>query len=281
MSQLRKSSSAVFAGGLRILRDFMRHQAPSRTTRLTLESAPRSKNRGMSITIRHVVGFACLAVFLAPVTQAQQSTAPATPSVHQHDTESRDHFEHRFDNVEALIERFDDPARDEWQMPSRVIDALGIGRGDVVADIGAGTGYFSVRLARLPARPAVYAVDIEPALVTHLRHRAMLEGLTNVTAVQAAADPEQSARTGRRRIDRRHLPPHHQPCGLLHGPQGSNETGRSSGHRRLQEGSPGRATGGVPVLSSQIHDELTSAGFSLQAQHDFLPRQIFLVFTAS
>ena len=85
--------------------------------------------------------------------------------MHQHGDQTPDHFAHRFDNVEELVKRFDDPARDAWQMPSRVIDALQLAPGEVVADIGAGTGYFTVRLARAAARPKVYAVDVEPSMV--------------------------------------------------------------------------------------------------------------------
>jgi Precorrin-6B methylase 2 len=58
-------------------------------------------------------------------------------------------------------------------MPSRVIDALHIAPGEVIGDIGAGTGYFTVRLARAGAKPKVYAVDIEPSMIEHLRHAAM------------------------------------------------------------------------------------------------------------
>src|ERR1700731_3385703 len=98
-----------------------------------------------------------------------------------------DHMEHHFD-PKASAKSFDDPARDAWQMPDRVIAALNLKRGQVVADIGAGTGYFSVRLAKSEAGPKVYAVDIEPSMVSYLRERAAKEGLNNVTAVQAAAD---------------------------------------------------------------------------------------------
>jgi predicted methyltransferase len=73
------------------------------------------------------------------------------------------HREHRFDDPERYAKSFDDPARDEWQMPARVIETLALAPGQVVADIGAGTGYFSVRLAKAAARPKVYAVDIEKA----------------------------------------------------------------------------------------------------------------------
>jgi cyclopropane fatty-acyl-phospholipid synthase-like methyltransferase len=105
----------------------------------------------------------------------------------EHEKAHADHMEHHFDPKESAT-RFDDPARDMWQLPDRVIAALNLKRGEIVADIGAGTGYFSVRLAKSEAAPKVYAVDIEPSMVSYLRERAAKEGLKNVTAVQAAAD---------------------------------------------------------------------------------------------
>lgn len=96
-----------------------------------------------------------------------------------------DHMQHRFDDPAKFAKSFDDPKRDEWQMPSRVIDAPGLKAGMAVADIGAGTGYFSMRLARVSPGLAVYSVDIEPKMVEHLTHRAAGEKLGNVTAVLA------------------------------------------------------------------------------------------------
>ena len=96
-----------------------------------------------------------------------------------------DHMEHRFDNPKQLATRFDDPARDAWQEPDRVIEALGLKRGQTVADIGAGTGYFTVRLAKSETAPKVYAVDIEQSMVSYLSERAAQEHLSNVVAVQA------------------------------------------------------------------------------------------------
>ena len=97
-------------------------------------------------------------------------------------------MEHRFDNPEQYAKLFDDPARDEWQMPDRVIDTLALAPGQIVADIGAATGYFTVRLAKAAARPKVYAVDIEKSMVEYVQQRAEKEGLTQVVAVQASAD---------------------------------------------------------------------------------------------
>jgi len=57
----------------------------------------------------------------------------------------------------------EDPGRDEWQKPHEVITALNLHAADVVADIGAGTGYFARRFAMHAAK--VYAVDIDPALL--------------------------------------------------------------------------------------------------------------------
>ena len=56
-----------------------------------------------------------------------------------------DHMDHRFDDPERYAKSFNDPARDAWQMPARVIEALKLPEDASVADIGAGTGYFSVR----------------------------------------------------------------------------------------------------------------------------------------
>ena len=102
-----------------------------------------------------------------------------------------DHMEHRFANPEELAKSFDDPARDRWQAPDRVLDVLGLKPGMAVADIGAGTGYFSVRLAKSPARPRVFAVDIEPEMVTYLAKRATTEHLDNIAPILASAsDPK-------------------------------------------------------------------------------------------
>ena len=98
-----------------------------------------------------------------------------------------DHMDHNFDPA-LSAKSFDDPARDAWQMPDRVIAALHLKPGQSVADIGSGTGYFSIRLAKSQPAAKVYGADIEPAMVNYLRQRAAREGSRNVAALQAAAD---------------------------------------------------------------------------------------------
>src|SRR5208283_3910262 len=94
--------------------------------------------------------------------------------------EPRDHHGNPVD-LDEYIARLDDPARDEWQRPDVVLNALGITRTSVVCDVGAGTGYFALRLAKRAAQ--VYAVDVEPQLLVLLRDRVSSAGLQNVTPV--------------------------------------------------------------------------------------------------
>lgn len=98
------------------------------------------------------------------------------------------HKHHRFDNAEAWAPQFDSPERAAWQKPDEVIAALALAPDAQVADLGAGTGYFAVRLARAVPRGRVFAGDLEPDMVRYLRERAAKEGLTNLEAVQGAPD---------------------------------------------------------------------------------------------
>jgi SAM-dependent methyltransferase len=98
---------------------------------------------------------------------------------------------HRFDNAEAWAKDFDAPSRDAWQAPERVLAALELGPGMVVADVGAGTGYFAVRLARAVPDGQVIATDIEPDMIRYLTERAAREALGNLRAVLTPpADPQ-------------------------------------------------------------------------------------------
>jgi ubiquinone/menaquinone biosynthesis C-methylase UbiE len=82
--------------------------------------------------------------------------------------------------------------RDEWQEPQRVMDSLGIADGARVADIGAGGGWFTIRLAhRVGPNGVVYAEDIQPEMIESIRRRVVREGLTNVEPkLGTATDPQ-------------------------------------------------------------------------------------------
>ena len=84
---------------------------------------------------------------------------------------------------------FEDPKRDEKLQINRVMDVLKIGEGSGVADIGAGSGWFTVRAARrVGARGAVFAVEINPEYVAHIEGRARSENLPQVRAVLGRED---------------------------------------------------------------------------------------------
>lgn len=100
---------------------------------------------------------------------------------------------HRFENAEVWAKDFDNPARDAWQQPERVLAALELHPKMIVADIGAGTGYFAVRIARAVPDGQVIATDIEPDMVRYMTERAAREGLTNLRAVRTPPDSPQLA----------------------------------------------------------------------------------------
>jgi ubiquinone/menaquinone biosynthesis C-methylase UbiE len=88
----------------------------------------------------------------------------------------------------ALLET---PDRDIWQKPDRIMDALGIADGSVVADLGAGGGWFTIRLARrVGPNGIVYAEDINRLMIEATERRVGREGLTNVrTRLGTAENP--------------------------------------------------------------------------------------------
>lgn len=191
-----------------------------------------------------------------------------------------DHMQHRFDDAERWAKSFDDPARDAWQMPDRVIAAIGLQPGQSVADIGAGTGYFSVRLAKAQPAATVYAVDIEPSMVAHLAKRAAAEHLKNIVAVQAGAD-------------RTNLPQpvdvvllvdvyHHLPNrpAYFRTLAASLKPGARVAIVDFRKDSPEGPPVEFRFTAEQIEAEMRQAGFKLDTSHTFLPRQHFLVFRA-
>src|ERR1041385_3240740 len=96
----------------------------------------------------------------------------APPAEHHHEPSSHPaHHEpmvHRFEHADQWAPVFDDPKRDAWQMPDRVVASLELAPGMTVADIGAGTGYFEARLAKaVGADGHVLALDIETDMIRY------------------------------------------------------------------------------------------------------------------
>jgi SAM-dependent methyltransferase len=84
---------------------------------------------------------------------------------------------------------FEDPKRDKKLQINRVMDLLGIHTGSAVADIGAGSGWFSVRAARrVGSSGRVYAVDINPSYVDYIHGRAQKEKLPNIRTILSKSD---------------------------------------------------------------------------------------------
>ncbi len=83
-------------------------------------------------------------------------------------------------------------AREKEEAPEAALDAIGIQKGMNVADIGAGTGYFSIRIAkRVGPTGKIYANDIQPEMLDRLREKSEREGLTNIeTVLGSEADPK-------------------------------------------------------------------------------------------
>ena len=81
------------------------------------------------------------------------------------------------------------PDREQWQKPDQIMDALAVADGSVVADLGAGSGWFTVRLARrVGPLGRVYAEDIQPQMIDVIKSRMQRENLSNVTTVLGTAE---------------------------------------------------------------------------------------------
>lgn len=101
---------------------------------------------------------------------------------HGHAGEGRDALGNPED-LERYLERLESPERAEWQRPDEVVAALGLAPGGVACDVGAGPGYFTLRLARaVGAAGKVYAIEAEPRMLDVLLSRLERAGLGNVVA---------------------------------------------------------------------------------------------------
>lgn len=174
---------------------------------------------------------------------------------------------------------FDSPGRDERLQINRVLDTLSITPGKTVADIGAGSGWFTVRAAkRVTDSGTVYAVDINPQAITYIENRAQKENLHNIKTILGKPDNPS-------------LPPHAidavlllktyhevaEPVALLRNLRTSLAPGAKVGIIDRNGNGEDHGTDRQVV----VH-EAEEAGYSLSGHYDFVKgdkMDYFLVFT--
>jgi len=129
-----------------------------------------------------------------------RSTTPSDNAGHAHDPKHppidcplrkagiNPHELKPFGDVDKYIKFLDRADRAGWQKPDAVVKALGLSGDETVADVGAGSGYFTFRLARALPRGKVVAIDVEPEMVRHVHHKARSEGIKNIEVVLGKAD---------------------------------------------------------------------------------------------
>jgi ubiquinone/menaquinone biosynthesis C-methylase UbiE len=162
---------------------------------------------------------------------------------------------------------FEDPARAQKLQVERVMDLLGIKRGSHVADIGAGSGWFTVRSARrVGSEGMVYAVEINPGYIRHIQRRAKREKLSNIRTVLGKPHDPMLPRAG---IDAALLlKTYHeiaQPIAFLRRLRPALRPGARLGV--IDRGGKGDDHG---VNADVVIKEAAQAGFRLVAQHDFV-----------
>jgi ubiquinone/menaquinone biosynthesis C-methylase UbiE len=213
-------------------------------------------------------------LFLVAVTAA----APGFPQAAATPPE----MHHRHGDPMAYIASLDDPARDAYQKPDEVLEALALRPGEVVADIGSGSGYFAVRFARAVGDAGrVYAVDVSPDMIRHLNRRLRDASLRNVVTVLSDPDdpllPDAS-------VDRfvivdtwHHVEDQPKYLALLKRmlKPGGQVVHIDFQKRELPVGPPVA----MKIAREDLVKQMEDAGFRLAAEHTFLPYQYFLVFT--
>ncbi|MCK5619948.1 MAG: class I SAM-dependent methyltransferase [Candidatus Krumholzibacteria bacterium] len=204
-------------------------------------------------------------------------SATATAQTHQegqHNDDATAH--HRFTDTEKWADRFENSARDAWQLPDSVVATLAVRDDLVIVDIGSATGYFPVRFARACPAGRVIGADIESEMVWYLNERSRREGLPNLVSILAAPnDP--------------HLPMHVDLvflCNTYHHIDNRidyftrlKDQMRSGGRVAVVDFRPSSDRGPPHKLAPDVvESEMSAAGYALVESHDFLPDQYFLVF---
>jgi cyclopropane fatty-acyl-phospholipid synthase-like methyltransferase len=201
------------------------------------------------------------------------------------DQTPRSHEEmHRLhQDPKAYIAMLEDPKRDEYQKPHEVLMALGLKPGEAIADIGSGSGYFTLRFAaHVGDRGRVFAVDIDPEMVRHLNRRIRDAGVRNVQTILAEPnDPLLPYASGDRFVvvdTWHHIEKQAEYLALM------KRMLKPGGQVVMIDFQKKELPVGPPVAMKIAREDLVrqmeTNGFHLVKEHTFLPFQYFLVFTA-
>jgi ubiquinone/menaquinone biosynthesis C-methylase UbiE len=207
------------------------------------------------------------------------SQTPPGAATERHRFQATSH--HSFADVGSWEAVFDDPAREKWQKPAEVVEALRLHSGMCVADLGSGTGYFLPYLSKAVGEEgAVLALDTEPNLVVHIRERAEKEKLDNVTPILVSFD---NPRLPNAAVDLVLIVDtfHHLDDRLSYFRRlrrALEPDGRVAivdwFKRPLPEGPPPQHK----LTRAQVVEEMTAAGYTLAEEPKILPYQYFLIF---
>jgi ubiquinone/menaquinone biosynthesis C-methylase UbiE len=182
----------------------------------------------------------------------------------------------------AYIGVLEDPNRDAYQKPHEVLRALSIKPGEIIADIGAGSGYFTFRLAhQVGDKGKVYAVDVSPDMILYINRRIRDTKATNVISILADPDdpllPEHSVNRFFFSESWHHIENQSKYLSLMKKMlKPGGEVVMIDFHKKdLPIGPPVE----MKIAREDLIKQMESNGFRLAKEHTFLPYQYFLVFT--
>ena len=219
-----------------------------------------------------VICFLLMSMLLALHGHAQDNVRRTKEEIHALHNDSK-----------AYIAMLEDPQRDSYQKPHEVLMALDLKEGEMLADIGAGSGYFSFRLAQhIGEKGRVYAVDVSPEMILHMNHRIREMGTKNVITLLTPPDdpllPDAS-------VDRFFI------CDTWHHIE--NQAGylkllkkmlKPNGQIIMIDFHKKELPVGPPIemkiAREALISQMESADFQLVKEFTFLPYQYFLVFKA-
>ena len=205
-------------------------------------------------------------------------------TVNAQDATKRDeHQMHRLHrDPKAYIGALEDPKRDAYQKPQEVLAALDLKPGEIIADIGAGSGYFTFRFARhVSERGTIYAVDVSPDMILHINRAIRDLKVTNVVSILADPDdpliPVASVNRFFFSDSWHHIDNQTKYLSLMKKllkPNG--EVVMIDFHKKETPSGPPLK---MRIAREDLLKQMSSNGYRLIKEHTFLPYQYFLVFT--